>query len=432
MYTRAKFAPRSFFTARRNRAMEYVDSWHCWLAFWSNTKPRLMNTQYLDRYLAGAHCTRSSAFLKGRRLPPFWSARFAARRKIIPRRWTLVLATFQWEESADKLRKAKPSKSKRIPTLAHWLKDDFPGFWCDGFPMFPSSAPVKLFDVLHSGTRQGETGSTLSRKAAKSAWETFRPECLWHRHLQSKHRMVYPSQCKEHWLFLAQFFPGYFCGCFSFFESPQVPTAIFLHNHRTQSKEPQDNSWKSIYFYIPVGYFLIGGKTELLHATTIAKKISEVHNVQMPPVESFEALLTIASSTKSDQPTDLAHRRQIPQPRTVENELRQNNHKCDTIHTSYHSYHLCFLAGSPTWTSLGPGKKRCKNCMGGPDWDCINLRLKFQDTICTIGAGICVFAKHVSSVYSAWVLPQASIEYLLDFITFSCEWRKTAFSTAYG
>ena len=37
-----------------------------------------------------------------------------------------------------------------------------------------------------------------------------------------------------------------------------------------------------------------------------------------------------------------------------------------------------FLPDLPPELPLGPGKKRCKNCMGGPDWDCINLKLKFQ------------------------------------------------------
>ena len=85
----------------------------------------------------------------------------------------------------------KTSKSKRILTLVRWLQDDFPGF--------PNSALVQLFKVLHWGTRQGETGSTLSRKAAKSAWKTFQPEQLTTLPLaltptvQSKYRMVHPS-----------------------------------------------------------------------------------------------------------------------------------------------------------------------------------------------------------------------------------------------
>ena len=125
--------------------------------------------------------------------------------------------------------------------------------------------------------------------------------------------------------------------------------------------------------------FQIGGKTELLHYCKENFRVSQyfcpkVHNVQRPPVESFQALLTIASSTKSDQPTDLAqlHRTQIPQSRQ---EQSRTNHwgkttiNFDTIrnphiHNIIHIIHVCFLAWSPTWTSLGPRQEAMQELHG--------------------------------------------------------------------
>ena len=45
---------------------------------------------------------------------------------------------------------------------------------------------------------------------------------------------------------------------------------------------------------------------------------------------------------------------------------------------SFISFTCVFLPDIPPEVPLGPGKKRCKNGMGGPDWDIINLKLKFQ------------------------------------------------------
>ena len=214
---------------------------------------------------------------------------------------------------ARKCRHADKGKNIKIKTYSH-IGTRTPR-WFSWLLMwwFPSSAPVKLFDVLHSGTDKGKQEVLWVEKQPNQPGklsENNSPRCLWHRDLQSLIQDGIPEPTSAH-------------------------STISLQNHRTRSKEPQDNFWKSI-----ISFCALFSDWWENRATTLLQRKFQSESILL----SKSPQCSKAACRKLSGPLDYSELDEVgsahgPRPapqdtnptvktRTVENEsLRQNNHK---------------------------------------------------------------------------------------------------------
>lgn len=129
---------------------------------------------------------------------------------------------------------------------------------------FPSSAPVKLFDVLHSGTDKGKQEVLWVEKQPNQPGklsENNSPRCLWHRDLQSLIQDGIPEPTRAH-------------------------STIFLQNHRTR-EQGTTGQLLEIYIFLCAVFRLVGKQSYY----TIAKKISEWVNTFVQKSTMFKGRL---------------------------------------------------------------------------------------------------------------------------------------------